>query len=146
MPCVGECLFTMLFETQGVYVKSDEETILKKRMEEAIVCLRTKRMDTLDEVIKINIEGLIVYAILKEEPYCLNMKNKSFRNDAENDSEEFLQSDEEEALAEEHGVENMEEEVERLEEDSEGTCGEKQISDGNVLGVNNRLSSKKYKV
>lgn len=89
VPCHswGERTFSLIAETRGSYVKCDEESLLKTRMDEARVCIRTKWRDRVDDILKTMIEGVLFLARIMEDKSLFYVKNSIIRHREESDSE-----------------------------------------------------------
>lgn len=51
-------IFTLLAGTRGSFIKSDEETKLKKRMDATRIYIKTKYMEQVDNLVEVSIEGV----------------------------------------------------------------------------------------
>lgn len=123
VPCHawGEKFFSLKAETKGFFVKYDEGTLLKTRMDEACICLLTKFMGRLEESLIVNINGTFFTIRFKEvEDPCITKLSSSRFMDGYASSISS-QAEESGSDMEEHGEALMEEENEAVEEDSEGT-------------------------
>ncbi|XP_058783228.1 uncharacterized protein LOC131657894 [Vicia villosa] len=71
VPCHAwsEICFKQLVDTKGVFVRCDEGTVLKKRMDEAIICIRTKIRERLDDMVKLSIDGQLFVVSLLEDSF-----------------------------------------------------------------------------
>lgn len=145
VPCHvwGEKLFAVLAETQGTYVKCDEETLLKTRMDEAKVCLRTKRMDLLDETFKINIEGKLFTVKIMEDKFLINVKIQAFRHSRDSEMELFSLSEEESPTDEEYDGGSSEKEDEKCEDGSDELQGGRKLGVEEGIGESQNPSSKR---
>lgn len=96
VPCHawGERLFVLIAESFGYYVKSDEETILKSRLDEARVCIRTKTRNKVEETLSILIEGILFSVSIIEDGTIQHGKHICSRLTDESESEMTSSSEE----------------------------------------------------
>lgn len=56
LSCRGRESISLIVETLGVYVKYDEGTLLKTKMNEARICIHTKKMDKVVDFLLLKIK------------------------------------------------------------------------------------------
>ncbi|XP_058750760.1 uncharacterized protein LOC131623755 [Vicia villosa] len=137
VPCHawGDSCFSLLTESIGVFIKSDERTNLKSRMDEARVCIRTKSMERVEEVISLTIDGMCFDIRLMEDYHSCFGTVATKRFLGESDSEASLSEEDNLNGDEADGVDqNRSVEEDDLEED-EGSVGKRHRNKSNPLGV-----------
>lgn len=132
----GEQFFRMLAESWGLFVKSDEGTSLKSRMDVARVCIKTKRMDRVDDTIKVQIESFVFPMRIMKEISFFNVK-KSFATFREESESQFTQTEEDETDEEEGEAKIEGNEVDDVDD---GKDGESQKVEGVEIAFKRKLS------
>lgn len=126
VPCHAwdERLFTLLVETRGCFIKCDEETKLKLRMDEARINIK-KWMEKVDDTIKIVIEGVAFIIRIYEFRPSFNVKSHSSWLRGESESKYYVHTDEDLAVPEGDDNGSKTEEEEEVDRSCDGTTREK---------------------
>ncbi|XP_058732712.1 uncharacterized protein LOC131604256 [Vicia villosa] len=95
VPCHAWCekCFCLLVDSIGVFMKCEEGTLLKNRMDVANICIRTKIQDRVDVVVRLSIEGQFFDVRMMEDIHGFSERPKYRAFGEEAESEEFSQSE-----------------------------------------------------
>lgn len=148
IPCHawGESLFSLIAESICIYVRCDEGTLLKTRMEEARIFVCTKKMERVVDFILLKVGELSFSIRLVEDDSFILAKLPSSRLDEEIASESLSDSNEEASRMEEHGEELQRKDGREDEDDVDGTGGDGVYEVEKSLGTskNNSLKIGEY--